>query len=248
MTITHIESGIKVECQMETAKQKTITFEFVTGDFDSEEISEEFVKEDLLPPQHIEIVREQLLDIDRQLKDDSTRIPIVHFPPEQLSSSSPNRDTSKKATLAASTSAPVQQPTAQTASAEAAPTGGNQSPAVVPNVPSDLPPLSVPSSPVKTASVPSADPEGEGEVRKSRFTILPLEASGNQTPEQAASQSPATTVPPTGQPQAGGQEVAAGSQNIGYHTQQSQGNSSTGITPESTIHQGNRPQGVVTDS
>ena len=39
------ESGLKVECQMETAKQKTITFEFSTVDFVPEDISNEFVKE-----------------------------------------------------------------------------------------------------------------------------------------------------------------------------------------------------------
>ena len=95
LNINQIESGLKVECQMETAKQKTITFEFSTVDFVPEDISNEFVKEDLLPQQHREILIEQLNDIVRQLKEDSTKIPIVHFPPEQLSSSSPNRDGKK---------------------------------------------------------------------------------------------------------------------------------------------------------
>ena len=45
LNINTIESGLKVECQMETAKQKTITFEFSTVDFVPEDISNEFVKE-----------------------------------------------------------------------------------------------------------------------------------------------------------------------------------------------------------
>lgn len=48
--------------------------------------------EDLLPQQHRDILIEQLNDIVRQLKEDATKIPIVHFPPEQVSSSSPNRE------------------------------------------------------------------------------------------------------------------------------------------------------------
>ena len=50
---------------METAKQKTITFEFSTNDFVPEDISNEFVKEDLLPQQHRDILIEQLNDIGK---------------------------------------------------------------------------------------------------------------------------------------------------------------------------------------
>ena len=84
-------NGLKVECQMETAKQKTITFEFSTVDFVPEDISNEFVKEDLLPQDHREILIKQLNDIVRQLDEDSTKIPVVHFPPEPSTSASPSR-------------------------------------------------------------------------------------------------------------------------------------------------------------
>ena len=53
---------------METAKQKTITFEFSTNDFVPEDISNEFVKEDLLPQQHRDILIEQLNDIGKPNK------------------------------------------------------------------------------------------------------------------------------------------------------------------------------------
>ena len=76
---------------METAKQKTITFEFSTVDFVPEDISNEFVKEDLLPQDHREILIKQLNDIVRQLDEDSTKIPVVHFPPEPSTSASPSR-------------------------------------------------------------------------------------------------------------------------------------------------------------
>jgi len=38
-----MDSGLKVECQMETAKRKTITFEFSTVDIVPSDISAEFV-------------------------------------------------------------------------------------------------------------------------------------------------------------------------------------------------------------
>ena len=59
--INPIDNGLKVECQMETAKQKTITFEFSTITDDPEIISETFVKEDLLPHDHREILVKQLV-------------------------------------------------------------------------------------------------------------------------------------------------------------------------------------------
>jgi hypothetical protein len=46
----------------------------------------EQVKEDLLPEQHRGILVEQLNDILRQLQTDPTKIPVVHFTPEEVSS------------------------------------------------------------------------------------------------------------------------------------------------------------------
>ncbi|CAB4069127.1 WNK [Lepeophtheirus salmonis] len=83
---------------METAKQKTITFEFSTIDIVPEDISCEFVKEDLLPEQHREILIDQLNDIMRQLDENPNKIPIVHFPPEPSSTNSPLNEKRDKST------------------------------------------------------------------------------------------------------------------------------------------------------
>ena len=96
------------------------------------------LKQDLLPQQHRDILIEQLNDIVRQLKEDATKIPIVHFPPEQVSSSSPNREGgtgSKKPTL---------------------PEASSQDQ------------TSAPSSPAKSAAPAPIPASGEPEVRKSR--------------------------------------------------------------------------------
>ena len=82
---------------MDTAKQKTITFEFSTVDFVPEDISNEFVKEDLLPQAHRDILIEQLNEIVRQLNEDPTKIPTVHFPAEHTSSSPNRNEATKKA-------------------------------------------------------------------------------------------------------------------------------------------------------
>lgn len=39
------KSGVKVECQMETSKQKTVTFEFHTTDIVPEEMASTFINE-----------------------------------------------------------------------------------------------------------------------------------------------------------------------------------------------------------
>ena len=99
------------------------------------------LKQDLLPQQHRDILIEQLNDIVRQLKEDATKIPIVHFPPEQVSSSSPNREGgtgSKKPTLPAGSEASSQDQT------------------------------SAPSSPAKSAAPAPLPASGDQEVRKSR--------------------------------------------------------------------------------
>eukprot|EP00096_Caligus_rogercresseyi_P016222 TRINITY_DN87_c0_g2_i7.p1 TRINITY_DN87_c0_g2~~TRINITY_DN87_c0_g2_i7.p1 ORF type:complete len:1758 (-),score=704.72 TRINITY_DN87_c0_g2_i7:2270-7543(-) len=98
LNVNTMESGLKVECQMETAKQKTITFEFSTIDIVPEDISCEFVKEDLLPEAHREILIDQLNDIMRQLEENPTKIPTVHFPPEPSSTNSPLREKRDKST------------------------------------------------------------------------------------------------------------------------------------------------------
>ena len=73
------KTGVKVECQMETSKQKTVTFEFHTTDIGPEEMANTFIMEDLLAEQHRRILVEQLIDIANQLADDPETVPQVRI-------------------------------------------------------------------------------------------------------------------------------------------------------------------------
>eukprot|EP00092_Neocalanus_flemingeri_P034746 GFUD01037814.1.p1 GENE.GFUD01037814.1~~GFUD01037814.1.p1 ORF type:complete len:3037 (-),score=859.26 GFUD01037814.1:171-7919(-) len=77
------KTGVKVECQMETSKQKTVTFEFSTTDIVPEEMATTFIREDLLAEQHRKILVEQLVDIVSQLTENPEKLPSVTFPPEE---------------------------------------------------------------------------------------------------------------------------------------------------------------------
>ena len=77
------KSGVKVECQMETSKQKTVTFEFNTMDIVPDEMADTFIREQLLAEAHRTILVEQLADIVRQLGEDPETVPQVVFPPEE---------------------------------------------------------------------------------------------------------------------------------------------------------------------
>ena len=122
------KSGVKVECQMETSKQKTVTFEFHTTDIGPEEMANTFIREDLLAEQHRKILVEQLIDIAAQLAEDPETVPQVTFPPEEClsptrekrerscdSSRAPveevvDKEDSPPATLATATDLPVSSP------------------------------------------------------------------------------------------------------------------------------------------
>jgi len=226
LNINTIESGLKVECQMETAKQKTITFEFSTVDFVPEDISNEFVKEDLLPQQHRDILIEQLNDIVRQLKEDATKIPIVHFPPEQASSSSPNRDTGSGTgtgsggTGSGSNKKPTGLPASET---------GSQDQLSAPSSPAkSVPPAAQDCPAAATAAVASTGNESaQPEVRKfSRFTIIPSAEPAKCEPSEQPQQPQAQQAP---QPPVNYQPTGA----------TPKGNTPVkGLTPDSTIHQG----------
>ena len=109
------KTGVKVECQMETSKQKTVTFEFSTTDIVPEEMASTFIREDLLAEEHRKILVEQLVDIVTQLTSDPDKLPHVSFPPEECFS--PTRDKRD-----ASSDAPKQE--AAPSPAAEAPAGG----------------------------------------------------------------------------------------------------------------------------
>ena len=84
------KTGVKVECQMETSKQKTVTFEFNTTDIVPEEMATTFIREDLLAEEHRTILVEQLKEIVTQLANNPDELPTLSFPPEECFS--PTRD------------------------------------------------------------------------------------------------------------------------------------------------------------
>ena len=117
------KTGVKVECQMETSKQKTVTFEFSTTDIVPEEMASTFIREDLLAEEHRKILVEQLVDIVNQLTSDPDKLPHVSFPPEECFS--PTRDKRD-----ASSDAPKQEAAASPAALPPAPAEADPAPPV----------------------------------------------------------------------------------------------------------------------
>ena len=216
-------AGIKVECQMETAKQKTINFEFSTVDFAPEDMSNEFVKEDLLPQDHREILIKQLNDIVKQLEEDSSKIPIVHFPPEPTSSSSPSRESAKKPSIGSGTTSGSGVPAESTGSSAVAAsttTATATSGSAEQNQPS-----SAPSSPSRKLETQ----ESQTEVKKFiRFEVTPIGFEVTQV------------VPSVPHPISEITTTAQGTTTTTTSGDQTATTPNTGMTPESTIHQQNK--------
>ncbi|CAG7836898.1 unnamed protein product [Allacma fusca] len=70
-------SGTIVECQLETGKQKTVTFKFDCEDLVPTDIAKNLVVEDLLSESHSEIFAEMVEDIMRQVKAKPGTMPVV---------------------------------------------------------------------------------------------------------------------------------------------------------------------------
>ena len=214
-------AGIKVECQMETAKQKTINFEFSTVDFAPEDMSNEFVKEDLLPQDHREILIKQLNDIVKQLEEDSSKIPIVHFPPEPTSSSSPSRESAKKPSIGSGTTSGSGVPAESTGSTTTSTTSTTTATATSGSAEQNQP-SSAPSSPSRKLE----NQESQTEVKKfKRFEVTPIGFEVTQV------------VPSVPHPIS---EITTTSQGTTTSGDQTATTPNTGMTPESTIHQQNK--------
>ncbi|KAK9297698.1 hypothetical protein QLX08_008739 [Tetragonisca angustula] len=80
-----------VECQLDTSKQKTVTFKFDRDDMVPTDIANNLVAENLLPQSQCETFVELIEDIVKQLRLDPTRsLPLVaHGPPDQSAGGSP---------------------------------------------------------------------------------------------------------------------------------------------------------------
>ncbi|KAK8749873.1 hypothetical protein OTU49_015105, partial [Cherax quadricarinatus] len=69
-----------VECQLETVKQKTITFKFDITDNDPQDVAYKLVMTNLLPGNHAEVVINYIEDIIRQLQVNPNVLPVVSIP------------------------------------------------------------------------------------------------------------------------------------------------------------------------
>ncbi|KAG0713459.1 Serine/threonine-protein kinase WNK2 [Chionoecetes opilio] len=69
-----------VECQLETVKQKTITFKFDITDNDALDVANKLVMTNLLPGNHSEVVTTYISDIMQQLKANPKVLPVVSTP------------------------------------------------------------------------------------------------------------------------------------------------------------------------
>lgn len=69
-----------VECQLETIKQKTITFKFDITDNDPQDVANKLVMTNLLPGNHAEVVINYIEDIIRQLQENPNVLPTVSTP------------------------------------------------------------------------------------------------------------------------------------------------------------------------
>ncbi|GAB6020230.1 hypothetical protein CHUAL_002950 [Chamberlinius hualienensis] len=78
LTVLRLD-GSMVECQLETTKQKTVTFVFDSAVTVPTDIANNLVVSNLLPEQHSSLFVEQLADIVRQLKENPDRLPVVAF-------------------------------------------------------------------------------------------------------------------------------------------------------------------------
>ncbi|XP_011260874.1 serine/threonine-protein kinase WNK1 isoform X4 [Camponotus floridanus] len=83
--------SMTVECQLDTSKQKTVTFKFDRDDMVPTDIANNLVAENLLPQSQCETFVELIEDIVKQLRLDPTRaLPLVaHGPPDQSAGGSP---------------------------------------------------------------------------------------------------------------------------------------------------------------
>ncbi|XP_029659194.1 serine/threonine-protein kinase WNK1 isoform X3 [Formica exsecta] len=95
LTVLSVSSSegqsMTVECQLDTSKQKTVTFKFDRDDMVPTDIANNLVAENLLPQSQCETFIELIEDIVKQLRLDPTRtLPLVaHGPPDQSAGGSP---------------------------------------------------------------------------------------------------------------------------------------------------------------
>ncbi|XP_054277038.1 serine/threonine-protein kinase WNK2 isoform X12 [Macrosteles quadrilineatus] len=76
LTVLSAQDGL-IECQLETSKQKTVTFRFNLDDTVPADVANNLVSEKLLPSAHAELITELLKDLVRQLKETPEKLPVL---------------------------------------------------------------------------------------------------------------------------------------------------------------------------
>ncbi|KAE8743997.1 hypothetical protein FOCC_FOCC009363 [Frankliniella occidentalis] len=69
--------GPTVECQLETTRNKTVTFKFNCADYVPGDVAKNLVAENLLPESQAELFTEMIQEIVRQVKADPSKLPVV---------------------------------------------------------------------------------------------------------------------------------------------------------------------------
>ncbi|KAF6201581.1 hypothetical protein GE061_003973 [Apolygus lucorum] len=77
--LNHVDGN--VECQLETGKQKTITFTFILDDVTPSDVASKMVQEDLLGTSQADLLVDQLKEVIRQLKENPSKLPVLEPPP-----------------------------------------------------------------------------------------------------------------------------------------------------------------------
>lgn len=78
-------SGTVVECQLETGKQKTVTFKFDCEDLVPSDVAKNLVAENLLSDSNFPVFVEMVEDIMHQVREKPGRMPVVRNPLGQTS-------------------------------------------------------------------------------------------------------------------------------------------------------------------
>lgn len=73
-------NGTVVECQLETGKQKTVTFKFDCEDLVPSDVAKNLVAENLLSDSHLETFVEMVEDIMHQVRAKPGTMPVVRHP------------------------------------------------------------------------------------------------------------------------------------------------------------------------
>jgi len=79
-------NGTVVECQLETGKQKTVTFKFDCEDLVPSDVAKNLVAENLLSESHLEVFIEMVEDCMHQVREKPGTMPVLRHPMDRQQS------------------------------------------------------------------------------------------------------------------------------------------------------------------